>query len=166
MFIYTVKASRLKFFALLICSMAIILTIAAVLPKEQNYESVAVVAYDYSGVKTNDDRIDFLKSFGYDIDPQPTEIATVVIPEHFDSIYTKYNDLQRSQGLNLKRYSGKEVKRYTYKITNYADGIDGTIANLLVYNGNVIGGDICRTKTDPFLHGFAMPENLKSIKEE
>lgn len=158
MFIYTVKASRLKYFALLICSIAIILTVAAVVPKQQKYESVAVVAYDYSDITTNDDRVSFLESFGYTVDPNPLEVVSVTIPETFDSVYEKYNDLQRSQGLNLKRYSGLNVQRYTYAINDYNENTENVIANLLVYNDNIIGGDICKTGTDAFLHGFKMPK--------
>lgn len=157
MFIYTVKASRLKFFALLLCSMAIILTVAAVVPKSQNRESVAVVSYDYNGIGTNEDRVEFLESFGYSVDPTPLEVVSVTIPETFDSVYEKYNDLQRSQGLNLKRYLGIKVKRYTYNITDYNGGADDVVANILVYNNNIIGGDICKTGSDPFLHGFQPP---------
>jgi len=158
MFIYTLKASRLKFFALLLSSMAIILTVAAVVPGVDNFESVAVVAYDYNNVKTNEDRVDFLESFGYTVDPSPIESVNVSIPNDFDSIYTKYNDIQRAQGLNLKRYAGKEVMRYTYQITNYGDNEEGVLANVLVYNDSVIGGDVCRTGEEAFIHGFELPK--------
>ena len=158
MFVYTVKASRLKFFALLICSMAIILTVASVVPKEKNYESVAVVSYNYNGIATNEDRVQFLSDFGYTVNPAPVEVVTVTIPESFDSVYEKYNNLQRSQGLNLKRYSGIEVKRYTYSITDYNGETKDVMANVLVYKNNIIGGDICKTGENPFLHGFEMPK--------
>lgn len=158
MFIYTVKASRLKFFALLICSMAILLTLAAVIPNEADYESVAVVAYDYSNVNSNEDRVLFLKSFGYEVESKPSEAVNVTIPEQFDGVYTKYNDIQRAQGLNLKRYSGKEVQRYTYKITNYNGCEDDVVANILVYNNNVVAGDVCCVGNSPFIHGFELPD--------
>ena len=156
MFIYTVKASRLKFFALLICSMAILLTLASVVPKTDAYESVAVVAYSYNDINDNSARVSFLEDFGYEIFEEPIEVVTVEVPQEFDSVFEKYNDLQRAQGLNLKRYAGKKVTRYSYTVTNYDE--DGpAIANLLVYNNSIIGGDVCRTGLKPFLHGFERP---------
>jgi len=154
MFIYTVKASRLKFFALLVSSMAILLTLASIVPKAEDFGSVAVVTYNYSNIATNDDRVDFLKGFGYEVDESPTDIAEVTVPQKFDSVYEKYNDVQRAQGLNLKRYAGKRLTRYTYKINNYGEASGDVFANILIYNNNVVAGDVYSTGVNSFLHGF------------
>jgi hypothetical protein len=70
-------------------------------------------------------------------------------------VFAAYNELQRTQGLDLTPYAGKTVERYTYTVTNY-NGFDGTVlANLLVYRGRVIGGDVCSADTNGFLHGFS-----------
>lgn len=162
MFVYTVKASRLKFFALIICSMAVMITLAAVIPKRDDLGNVAVVNYSYSNIKTNDDRVSFLEGFGYTVEKTPVEVTKVTIPDSFDSVYEKYNDLQRSQGLNLKHYCGKTVTRYTYKISDYDDtGDQNVIANLLIYNNKIIGGDICRVEGECFIHGFEKNEESK-----
>ncbi len=160
MFIYTVKASRIKYFALIISSMAILLTLASVVPKEKNFQSVAVVSYDFSNVYTNEDRVDFLESFGYTVDAAPLEVVSVAIPSSFDSVYEKYNDIQRAQGLNLKRYAGKSVTRYTYKVSEYGDKDSAVVANLLVYNNSIIGGDVCSTENNSFIHGFKKPDDV------
>lgn len=61
---------------------------------------------------------------------------------------------KNSQGLDLSKYKRKDVTRYTYKITNYPD-YDGTVyANILVYRGKVIGGDICSADVNGFVRGF------------
>ncbi len=96
----------------------------------------------------------FLAQYGWVIDPTPAEVYEVEIPHTFDEIYETYNDLQRSQGFDLSAYRGERVKRWSYNITNYPDGIRGVRANLLVYNDQVIGGDICSVESDGFLHGF------------
>jgi len=58
------------------------------------------------------------------------------------------------QGLNLSKYKGKDVTRYTFRITNY-DGYEGTVyANVLVYRNRVIGGDLCSADATGFVHGF------------
>lgn len=154
MFIYTVKASRLKFFALLISSMAILFTLASIVPKTEDLGSVAVVTYNYNNISTNDDRVDFLEGFGYEVDESPTDIAEVTVPQKFDSVYEKYNDVQRAQGLNLKRYAGKRLTRYTYKINNYGETSGDVFANILIYKDNVVAGDVYGTGVNSFLHGF------------
>lgn len=155
MFVYTVKASKLKYFALLISSIAILLTLAAVIPKTEDLGNVAVVNYDYTNISTNADRVSFLEGFGYEVEETPIEVVNVTVPNEFDSVYEKYNDIQRAQGLNLKRYGGKEVVRYTYKIENYDAENDGeVIANVLIYNNRIIGGDICSLSQNGFIHGF------------
>ncbi len=165
MFVYTVKASRLKFFALLICSVAILLTLAAVIPRPENLGNVAVVNYSYDNITCNEDRVDFLEGFGYTVDETPLEVEKVKVPETFDSVYEKYNDIQRAQGLNLKRCSGKTVTRYTYKVTNHnaPDGKD-VLANILVYNERIVGGDICCVGEGGFIHGFECSDEKSEEK--
>lgn len=157
MFIYTVKASRVKFFALMICSMAILLTLAAVIPVNDKGESVAAVSYNYSNVKTNEDIVQFLEGFGYEVNPEPIETAEVTVPGKFDSVYQRYNDIQRAQGLNLKKFAGKTVKRYSYEIIGYDDASDCAMANILIFNGSIVGGDISRSGENAFIHGFKKP---------
>ena len=53
------------------------------------------------------------------------------------------------------------AKRWTYDILNYPayEGRSGVVQlNLLVYNGVVIGGDVCSLEKDGFIHGFDFPE--------
>ena len=83
----------------------------------------------------------------------------VEIPTEFDSVYTKYNDIQRSQGLNLRKYRGKTATRYTYRVTNY-DNYEGTVlASIIVYKNKIIAGDICGVDNNGFVHGFSKDGN-------
>ncbi|HPE96167.1 MAG TPA: DUF4830 domain-containing protein [Bacillota bacterium] len=68
-------------------------------------------------------------------------MATVRLPDEFDSAYSAYNALQQSQGLDLTRFCGKEITRYTYTVTNVSEG-ETILATLLVYRDRLIGGDI------------------------
>ena len=82
-------------------------------------------------------------------------METVTVPETFDKVFAAYNELQKEQGLNLSKYRGKEVTRYTFRVTNY-EGYEGKVfANVLVYRNRVIGGDVCSADTSGFVHGFA-----------
>ena len=85
-----------------------------------------------------------LQSFGYEVEPQPTLIEEVIIPSEFDEKYDAYNNYQKLSGFDLTKYKGCRAKKYTYRVTNYPDNPDGVVANILVYNGKAIGGDMGR----------------------
>lgn len=154
MFIYTVKASSLKFFALLLASVAVLAALIAVIPEYDEVGDAALASVDYADVKTNEDRINFISGFGYEVEKDTYITENVTIPESFDSAYAKYNDIQRSQGLNLKKYKGKNATRYSYYVKNY-DGYDGKVLiTLLVYKDRVIGGDVTGIDGEGFVHGF------------
>lgn len=157
MFIYSLKASTIKFFAVVCVALATLITLIAFIPVAAVDDNVAAAAnadIDYSGIKTNDDRVKFLSQFGWQVDPEAVESIEVTVPEEFDKIFTAYNELQKRQGLDLTKFKGKNVQRYTYKILNY-DGYDGTVyANILVYRNKVIAGDVCTADTKGFMHGL------------
>lgn len=116
----------------------------------------------------NNERLAFLSQFGWEVTEDPIEVTEVIIPEEFDSTYEKYNELQKEQNLDLSKYKGMRVKKWTYEIKNYPsfENSDGIIrANLLVYNGVVIGGDICNIELDGFMHTFTFLEEQKSQGE-
>ena len=100
-------------------------------------------------------RVRFLSQFGYEVAEDPLETAEITIPEKFDKVYAGYNEIQKAQGLDLSKYRRKTVMRYTYEVKNY-DGYNGgrVLANVIVYRGRVIGGDICSADPQGFVHGF------------
>lgn len=159
MFIYSLRASTLKFFAVICVSLAALIALIAFIPAygsdgDGYVASGKDVDIQYDGIKTNEDRINFLKQFGWEVVNDPKESVEVTIPAEFDKIFTGYNEIQRRQGLDLSKYKKKNVMRYTYEVTNY-EGATGTVyANILVYRGRVIGGDICSADVNGFIHGF------------
>lgn len=156
MFVYTMKAQGIKFFAVIAISVTILVAAISILPTVSAAADVAVVATDFKNISTESDMIEFLTGFGYETEPQATSIYEIQIPDEFNTVFEKYNDIQRSQGLNLKRYVGKDATAYVFKITNY--DYDGEVyATLFIRNGRVIAGDICSTDGDGFVHGFKNP---------
>ena len=108
------------------------------------------------------ERVAFLSQFGWEVSDDPLEVAEVIIPTEFDETYKAYNDIQKKQGFDLEKYKGTRVKRWTYEIKNYpgyAEDSGCIRANILVCDGNVIGGDICSVELDGFMHGFKVKEN-------
>ncbi len=168
MLIYSVKAQNLKLLFSLIASALVIVLIVIFVPNNAGdyvYPEDVLPAVknmrasDFKNIATNEDRILFLKNYGWEVDENAREIIEVTIPAKFDPIYEKYNQLQIGEGLDLEKYKGKTVKRYTYLVNNYE--YDGTVlANLLIYKNQVIGGDICSAKLDGFVHGFTQGNNF------
>ena len=156
MFIYSLRASTIKFCAVICVALATLITLIAFIPvvAVDDVSAGANAKIDYSGIKTNEDRVRFLAQFGWQVDPEAVESVEVTIPEEFNKIFTAYNELQKRQGLDLSKFKKKNVQRYTYKITNY-DGYEGTVyANILVYRNKVIGGDVCSADVKGFMHGL------------
>ena len=84
---------------------------------------------------------------GYtDVEKEPFEVVDVKIPENFGKVYERYNELQKEGGYDLSLYKGKKCKRYTYNIPSL-----NARANILVYNGNIIGGDISGITIDSIM---------------
>lgn len=109
------------------------------------------------GVKSNQDRVDYLSAYGWQVSDEPTATQELLIPEEMDDSYTEYLALQNGQGFDLQKYAGKRVKRYTYEIFNYPTGETGVQANLLICKNTVVGGEVLSPRLDGFLHGLAMP---------
>lgn len=103
---------------------------------------------------TDEQRQQYLSSFGWKVDPQ-FETKELVVPETWNDVYIDYNDIQKNQGFDLTDYKGKKVTLYTYKITNSKDDTDNIVADMLVCDGILIGGDVCNTSADTgYLVGF------------
>ena len=107
-------------------------------------------------LETNDQREEYLTSLGWEFKTNCDE-KQVQIPSEFNDVYTRYNEIQKSQGFDLEPYKGQEVTVYTYNITNYAgyENRDCIYANLIVCNNMLIGGDVCSTSvSDGFMQAL------------
>ena len=161
MFIYSVKTSKAKIADFLLATVAVVIAIAMVMTGDKKPAtgdaSINVQASDSA------ERLAFLSQFGWQISEDPVEISEVIIPEDFDAGYVEYAAMNKAQGFDLEPYKGIRAKRWTYDVLNYKglEGMTGTVqANILIYDGKVIGGDICSLELGGFIHGFEMPENL------
>jgi hypothetical protein len=162
MFVYSLRASTLKFFAVVCVALTALITMITFIPGYDGGELGYITTgnekeISYDKIKTDADRARFLSQFGWKINETPIESAEITIPDKFDKIFTGYNEIQKRQGLDLSKYRKKEVMRYTYEITNY-EGAEGKVyANVIVYRNKVIGGDICSANANGFIHGFEKP---------
>ncbi len=157
MFILSAKLTRSKLLTLglICCCLAIVLIVSI----PQGDETTAKTK-NLKG-ETNEQRIEYLESFGWDIVDEPIESTEVIIPSEFDETYESYNLLQQTQGFDLSKYKGKRVMRYTYSVKNYpTDSAENVCATLLVSNKKIIGGDISSTSLGGFMHSLLKPASM------
>lgn len=83
----------------------------------------------------------------------------ILLPETFGEEFQEYLALQTEGGFDLEAYRGKTITRYSFSVTNYPTGEDGILADLLVLDGEIIGGELRSNALD----GFMLP--LKAQKE-
>ncbi len=140
-----------------IAGLCIALTLLFLILPGDGEETNAVGA---AGAKDQQQMVDFLAEIGYTVVPQAVLIENVTIPETFDDKYTEYNELQKQAGMDLTGYAGIGVTKYTFRVLDYKDAETEVVANLLVSDSKIIGGDISSTA----LGGFCEP--LKKRESE
>ncbi|MBP5209387.1 MAG: DUF4830 domain-containing protein [Clostridia bacterium] len=154
MFICTVRASTLRMIGLLLLAAALL---TGVLIYTDRSSVAAATSYRYDKVRTDGDRRDFLRQFGWEPGGEAAAAESFTVPQTFDRVLAGYNEIQKAQGLDLSRYENKKVTRYTYEITNYP-GYDGKVyAHLLVHRGKIVAGDVSSADPDGFVRGLEKP---------
>lgn len=128
-------------FLLISIALLALLALFVVTAKE---EAAIDEMYTFEG---NAERVSFLNSYGYIVEPDP-EREEITVPAEFNAAFEKYNELQKEQGFDLAPYAGKEVTRYTYRILNYPDCPDNIFINLLFDDHRLIAADITYNDAD------------------
>lgn len=147
MFVKSFKVKKSSF-AILVIS-AVIIVFAVVLAVVVGSKNKVV----YS-LKTEPQRQSFLKEMGWEVSEEYDECRVVIIPEKFNDVYKNYNELQKQQGFDLEKFKGKTVEIYTYTVKNYPDHEKNIVASLMVYEGELIGGDVSCVELDGFMQGL------------
>ena len=154
MLVMTAKVDKKKI-AIVFGAIAIVIAVIVLLFSGGN----RVATGSSNTVTSNDDRVKFLASFGWEVVSSPAETSQVRIPADSSAVFDRYNDLQKSMGYDLTAYQGKTVMRYVYKIKNYPGATEPVYATILISSNQVIGGDITDTSATGVVQGF---EKLKS----
>lgn len=164
MFVYSFKASTVRLLGVVCVALVSLIALVAFVPTyvtaggadtSVGQVSDQSVSIRYDKIKTEQDVVDFLAQFGWQVEGKAIEVKEVSVPAEFDKVYAGYNQVQLAQGLDLTRYKGKTLTRYTFKITNYQGHEGEVLANVLVWRKKVVGGDICSAEiTGGFVQGF------------
>ncbi len=150
MFIYSIRASTVKFCLCIVICLAVLFTLVTVGNTDAVYASIDGREINYGGIKTNEDRVAFINGFGIEVKSEPVSEETFSMPESFDRIIEGYNQIQKSQGLDLSKYSRKRVTHYAYEVTNY-DHTGTVYVNLIVWRNRIIAADISSMAGDGFV---------------
>jgi hypothetical protein len=136
------KSGKMILFIVIIAVVALLITRCAVVRGGNNVK-VAGAA----------DIAVFLSGFGWEVNAEPVTLKNVQIPAKFNEAYERYNALQKRQGFDLSRHRADIAESYTFRVLNHPAAGD-VFANVLVFRGRIIGGDICSFALDGFMTGF------------
>ncbi|MBQ7737849.1 MAG: DUF4830 domain-containing protein [Oscillospiraceae bacterium] len=101
-------------------------------------------------VKTNEDRVRYVESLGWKVETAPAAEKEITLPEVFPDVLKNYNEIQKQQGFDLEKYSGKKIMMYTYDVLNYPED-ENVQCSLYVYKNRIIGGDLHSTAFSGFM---------------
>ena len=150
MFMYTVRAATLRFFFVLALSVGVFVLVMLFGGGDSVYAMADGEVVYYSGVRTREDRENFLSQFGIEVQAESESSESFTVAKSLDRVLLSYNELQKKQGLDLSKYTGKRLVRYTYEVTNSPES--GTVyVNLLVSRGRVVAADVSRDGENPFV---------------
>ena len=148
MFVWTAKVSRTKLAALIAAIVAVVVLAAVIIAAKQDLpEETAKGA-------TNEERVAFLSKFGWEVNAEPVQTQIVTIPAEESEIFSRYNELQQSQGFDLTGFAGKRATRYVYEILNYPAASGPVYGTVFVVNEKIIGGDITDSGPEGKMQGF------------
>lgn len=161
MFVISVTSKKAKYVSLvmlLVVLAGICTAVSRIQLKRMNVQTVESKseAINYKA-GSNSERLKFISQFGWEVESEPDEVSEIIIPQEFDDVYNEYNEIQLRQDCDLRDYSGRRVKRWTYIIKNYPGYTsDDTCVriNLLICDDMVIGGDVSSTELSGFMHTF------------
>ena len=140
MFICSVKATTLRFVGIIVLSLTVLVGMTVFYAAEEPVLSGTEVRYD--GIRTETDRREFLSALGYRATGDAKSTVEYTLPATLDAVLLGYNEIQKEQGFDLAKYTGKKLTRYTYELENY-EGYEGKVyANLITYRDHVVAADL------------------------
>lgn len=125
---------------------------------------LSVIIFTFSIDKnTNIKIIKYIESIGWKVEQNPKEISYYKIPVKFNEVFNTYNNIQQKAGFDMSKYKGKNVVSYSYKIINhkYSDS-NSVYATILLYKGEIIGGEISLNKNPCFIYEINNTKDLIS----
>ena len=133
----------MKFFIMLTKRRLIVITLAVIAALILFGSICSAVSGKIDG-STNALRVGYIKRLGYHIDETPLYTKEITVPQEFGEVYSQYNKIQKQSGFDLSDYKGKKATLYCYELS-FDDGVN---VNLIVLDGEIIGGDVSEIRLD------------------
>ena len=155
MFVFTAKLNKRKAlcfviaFALILAAIILAVSLRGSKSRAEGRKEPA-----YQGIRSAEDAAAYLRSLGWEVQPEPLEIREIVIPREFTGVYADYINLQEQQGFPIAQYGGMDAVRYSFRILNYPTGEENIVADLVVCGQAIIAGDIQCPALDGFMTGL------------
>ncbi|MEG2120381.1 MAG: DUF4830 domain-containing protein [Pseudoflavonifractor sp.] len=150
MFIYSFKVKKSAVFTTVLAAAVVILTLV-LLPVGGRAVQVMTGSGKAPKCASNEERVEWLTSLGWQVEPEPCSQLSVVIPESFDELYSQYAIMQRQSGFRLDRHKGKTAAKYSYTVLNYGDGTELAVASILQRGDKIIAADLSSARLGGFL---------------
>ena len=130
---------RLTVFSLL-CFL-IFLGVCLIMLRASAPDTVGIRGESYPlSVEDDGDIAAFIKACGYEAGELIAD-GEITVPKIWNDVYSEYNALQRSQGLDLTQYKGKTSRRTVFELKGSDE-----LAELLISGGRIIAAHISGMK--------------------
>jgi hypothetical protein len=103
--------------------------------------------------------LDYLQSLGWDVSGEPV-CDQVLMPDSFSDAYSGFLAIQEKGGFDLTACAGQTVTRYTFTLNNYPTGEQGILADVMVLDGRIVGGEIRSPKLDGFMRALVARDQI------
>lgn len=161
MFTFTFRLRRSAILTTLLVAAVAVLTVM-LLPQTDNTVQ-AMKTGKPPRCESNEDRVAWLTSMGWEVEATPSSELSVVIPAKFDELYSQYAILQRQGGFRLEKHRGKTADKYCYTITNYGSGEQTAVASILQRGDRIIAADLSSARLGGFLKPM-LPRSATKMK--
>lgn len=161
MFIFTAKFNKKKAILAVLALAAVLIAVILIAGGGDNAKdnaNASETAALSAVVKNNEQRVNYLKALGWEVEQNVLEQQKIVIPREFSEVYKNYNEIQQEQGFDLSKYGGSEAVRYTYRILNYPGATGTVVADIIVHKNEIIAGDVQSNALDGFMAGLEFPK--------
>ena len=96
MFIYSIRASTVKLIGVIALTLVLLVAVVG-FGGGESVMAAAGTEISFTGVKTNDDRLAFIRQFGIEVEENPIEESAFAVPENLDRVVQGYNEIQKRQ---------------------------------------------------------------------
>lgn len=99
----------------------------------------------------------YLEKLGWQVSASPIETLEFTLPDPLNASYQEYNALQLEQGFDLTPYAGRQVRRYSFPVSNYPGYPQQVQADLYLCDDTIIAGDILYYGVNGFVDTLIFP---------